>query len=155
MKQKTTSTGVWLDVIYITSNFSLLIHQPYSHGWLNTIKLSKHFLQINVCIGCFFSIHFTNDFFWNTCNVLSYCTGCSNLTTSTFHYCLARIRTSTCFSQQRNSCCHNLWSSEMLIVPSGKYLDHNLFCWCYDWWIEPPNGFDHEAPGLGIQHLNH
>ena len=54
MKQKTTFTGVWLDAIYITSNFSLLIHQPYSHGWLNTIKLSKHFLQINVCIGCFF-----------------------------------------------------------------------------------------------------
>ena len=21
--------------------------------------------------------------------------------------------------------------------------------------LEPPNGFDHEPPGLGIQHLNH
>ena len=21
--------------------------------------------------------------------------------------------------------------------------------------LEPPNGFDHETPGLGIQHLNH
>ena len=46
-KQKTTSSGAGLDFIYL-HNFSLLVHQPYSHGWFNTIKLSKHFLQINI-----------------------------------------------------------------------------------------------------------
>ena len=46
--KKTNSSGAGLHVIYFTSNFSSLIYQPDSHGWFNTIKLSKHFLQINL-----------------------------------------------------------------------------------------------------------
>ena len=51
-------------------------------------------------------------------------------------YCSARIKTSICLSQERNLWCYNLWSSETLIVPSGKWLYHNLFCWCYNWHIK-------------------
>ena len=45
-------------VIHVTFDFSLLMHQPYSHDCFNTIKLSKHSFEINVWyftrIMCYF-----------------------------------------------------------------------------------------------------
>ena len=41
-------SGAGLLVIHFMSNFSSLMHHPYSHGWFNTIKLSKCFFQKNV-----------------------------------------------------------------------------------------------------------